>query len=422
MLIWLVNSYETTPSDGPDVHRPARMSLLADVLLDRGHRIVWWSSTFHHAYKRYRFNRPTTVSIDPLYEVKFVHVPPYQGNISPARIHNHRVLARGFKRLAAAEPTPDIVVASFPPVELGYQAVRYGSDRGVPVLLDVRDMWPDILVDSLPVWCRALARLGLSAMFRQARDACKDATAISGHTSAFVDWGLAMGGRLKTDLDRDFPFGYSPKAPSPEELDEARQFWRERHVGADRKIVCFFGNLGSTAQFDPVLAAARSLEGNAKILFVICGIGPQLTRLRALSADRKNIMFAGQVSGRHIWALMQMSVVAIAPIVERYDYEASIPNKAIEYLAGGLPILTSLRRGKLHDLLAERRCGFSYCASAELLAKYIVDLCSSPALRERMSMAARSLFEERFDASVVYRSMATHLEQVAADTRGVDGS
>ena len=35
---------------------------------------------------------------------------------------------------------PNVIVTAFPPIELAYEAVRYATERHIPVLIDVRDL------------------------------------------------------------------------------------------------------------------------------------------------------------------------------------------------------------------------------------------------------------------------------------------
>ena len=47
----------------------------------------------------------------------------------------------------------------------------------------------------------------------------------------------------------------------------------------------------------------------------------------------------------------------IDPLPDRYDYLASINNKAVEYLSAGLPVVSSPRHGVLYELLEREECG-----------------------------------------------------------------
>jgi glycosyltransferase involved in cell wall biosynthesis len=114
---------------------------------------------------------------------------------------------------------------------------------------------------------------------------------------------------------------------------------------------------------------------------------------------------------------MRMSDFGIAPYVARRDFEANLSNKSIEYLSSGLPILTSLSRGILYDLLVEHDCGASYSGHAHELAAVISGLMADPGQRRQMGENAARLFHARFEAHKVYGEMTRHLEAVVAAHR-----
>jgi len=415
MHVWLINSSEAVPTDPGNV-RLRRMGLLADALVERGHDVLWWTSTFLHSLKRHRCPESTRAKVRDRYHVQMLHAPAYRRNISLARIRNHRVLGREFARRCREEPRPDVVLCSFPTLELSAEAVRYGQAHGVPVVLDVRDLWPDVFLDYVPRWARPLARLALRPMFATARRACAGATAITGHAPAFVDWGLATGRRRRTPLDRHFPYGYEPFVPDAKTATLAEQFWQEHHVSSDPEtmVVCFIGQIGHQFDLATVIEASRRLHGRRRVQFVLCGVGMRLEALRRLAADcRHDVLLPGWVDAPQIWWLLRRASLALAPYVARADFEASLPNKAIEYLSGGLPVLTSLGRGTLLDLLTEHDCGLSYGGDAGNLAETIESLADDSGRRRRMADNARRLFDDRFTAQKVYDEMATYLEQIA---------
>src|SRR5438045_1803110 len=132
MRIWLLTIGEPLPTDGC-AERLLRTGLLAEILTNRGHQVVWWSSTFDHARKRQRFDRDTTIDVAANYNLRLLHGPAYARNVSIKRWFNHRTVARKFSRLAAAERRqPDIILCSLPTVELCRATIEYGQARNVP--------------------------------------------------------------------------------------------------------------------------------------------------------------------------------------------------------------------------------------------------------------------------------------------------
>ena len=259
-------------------------------------------------------------------------------------------------------------------------------------------------------------------MVRMARKACAGAFAISGHAPAFVDWGLDYGRRRPTRFDKDFPFGYVTRMPESEAMADAEKFWKERGVGEEAgvPIVCFFGTLGHQFDIDTVIEAARRIEPRRRVQFVLCGSGDRLEDFRRMAADCQNVVFPGWVDAPKIRALMKIASLALAPYRSTPDFEASIPNKAIEYMSGGLPILSSMKRGILHALLIEHDCGKCYEGDPQRLADTICDLGNTSERLDEMADNASRLFEVRFTASKVYGEMAVYLEEIAYYAREND--
>ena len=194
MLIWLVTIGEPLPTDGPG-ERLLRTGILAEQLVRHGHDVVWWTSTFDHVRKRHRCGGDQHICVSDRHHLWLLHANSYSSNVSLVRVANHRRIARSFRRLAPSEPRPDVIVCSWPTVELCVESVQLGRAWGVPVVLDVRDLWPDTIADLAPRQLRPAARLTLQGGYRQARYAASRATAIAGITREYVDWGLAYAGR-----------------------------------------------------------------------------------------------------------------------------------------------------------------------------------------------------------------------------------
>ena len=196
MRIWLVTVGEPLPTDGSN-ERLLRTGILAGFLVRKGHEVLWWTSAFVHVRKTRRAVENTFVSLAGNYRIGMLRSCGYRRNISLARLSDHRGLARKFMELAPREPAPDVILCAMPTIELAREAVRYAKGRGIPIVLDIRDLWPDVILDIAPPWARWPARLFLSSLFRDLREACAGATAIIGITDPIVEWGVRNAGRSK---------------------------------------------------------------------------------------------------------------------------------------------------------------------------------------------------------------------------------
>ncbi|WP_158633563.1 glycosyltransferase family 4 protein [Tautonia sociabilis] len=419
MKIWLIKLGEPLPIDATDP-RLFRTGMLARELVHRGHEVVWWSSTVNHAEKRHRADQDADLLLGDRYRLRLIHAPLYRRNVSLARIASHRVTATRFAELARREAPPDLIVSSLPTAEVSAAAVRFGREFGVPVVLDVRDLWPDLILDLAPGWARGAAAMALRSMIRDTKQACAGADAILGTTPAFVDWALGYAGRGRRPVDRDFPMAYEARRPSDSAIAAARLSWAGRGLDPSRfpegeLIACYFGAMGRQSELHTVVDAARILRDRRRsIRFVLCGTGDRLERLRRRAAGLGNVLLPGWVGAAEIWTLMRASSVGLAPYAKIPNYVMGMPNKPVEYLSAGLPVLTGLD-GVLADLLGRHDCGVSYeFGRPDRLADALEALDDDRSRLAELSVNAWRLYRDRFTADRVFGAMADHLESLGA--------
>jgi glycosyltransferase involved in cell wall biosynthesis len=413
MRIWLITIGEPLPIDHGN-ERLHRAGILAEMLATAGHDVVWWTSTFNHSTKEFRASESATIEVAPNYRIRMLHGGGYRRNVSLARLRDHRRIAREFAATAQREAPPDVIVTSLPALELSEAAATYGRTVGVPVIVDVRDLWPDVFADVFPRALQPFTPIALAPLRRIARAACRDAYAIWGHAPAFVEWGLRHAGRQAREFDLSFPFGYVTTQPGAAEIDVAMATWAGLGVTPDFDGItaCFIGAVGHQTDVVGIVQAARELRTTPGVRFVICGSGDRLASVRADAAGLSNVVFAGWRRRVEIWTLLQLADIGIAPYANRADFRATIPNKVPEYLSGGLPVAVNLSSGVVYDLLGEHECGFSYHEDPRELAAWLVRLRDDRQRLATMSRNARALFEQQFRADTVYQGMIDALQSI----------
>ena len=412
MRIWLITVGEPLPIDGNDT-RLLRTGILADLLNAVGWDVVWWSSSFNHTAKQHRCAKDTTISVGSRFEIKLLHAMGYSSNLSLRRMLNHRGIARKFTVLAEAETEPDVILCSFPTVELSRAATKYGRERGIPVVLDVRDLWPDVFLDMVPPKVRPLAHILLRGMFKDTRRVFRRCTSIVAVSQRYLDWALRYANREQTKEDLVFPLGYKMPSPTAEQLRRAETKFSDLGVEPS-KIVCWFvGIFGRTYDLEIVIDAARHLQerGVDNIQFVLCGDGDYRATWEARSSGLTNVIFTGWVDASEIAYMARISSIGLAAYAA--GAPQGLPNKIFEYLAAGLPVLSSLK-GEARQLLQENECGIEYdpMARATFLAG-LATLTENRDLRIRMGENAKQLFEDSYSSERIYPRLIDYLFGVA---------
>jgi len=417
MRVWLIKVGEPLPIDGTTNERLHRTGILANRLVQRGHKVVWWTSTFDHVRKIHRFNSDSTINESNNFKVKLLHSIGYKKNVSIFRFVNHYLIGCKFYKYAQEELKPTIILSSLPTLKLSLASVKYGNKKGVPVVLDIRDIWPDVFLDYVPSLTKRILSFLLFPIYNILKAACSGATAITGVTPDFIEWGVSHAHRLPTDLDKAFPFGYSKVTPDKENIEKAEKFWKRYGLSKDNNefIVCFFGAMSSLFDLKTVIEAAGKLKlQKRKFRIVLCGSGNYLTLYKNLAKDCENIVFPGWVGAAEIWTLMRMSAVGLAPYFSIKNFTMNLPNKPIEYLSAGLPIVSSLK-GVLENLLSTYNCGVTYKNSdVDNLVSILIDLYDHRDQLEIMSKNAYALYKDKFVAEKVYDDMISYLEYVSS--------
>ena len=141
MLVWLIKHGETLPvqDDVPKM----RTWNLSEALVKSGHEVIWWSSTFSHQKKKILYEANKSIKINENFSLNLIDAGSYKKNLSVKRILHHVKMANKFRNWSNNFKKPDIVVCSYPLIELAEEAVRFSKKNNIPLILDVRDQWPE---------------------------------------------------------------------------------------------------------------------------------------------------------------------------------------------------------------------------------------------------------------------------------------
>lgn len=421
MNIWVVQVGEPLPIDGVN-QRLWRSGLLAKELQNRGHNVLWWASAFRHSDRKFRSDFGPRVTWNGI-QIHLLPSPGYRRNVSLKRLVDHHVLGKALSLEISREPQPAIIHCGYPTLETAETVVRYGAQHRVPTVIDIRDFWPEAFRDVVPTVLHPIADPVIKHYDRRLRSMLRGATAVQGHAPGFRDYGLNKAGRPKTSWDEWYPFAYASDPPNEADIRRAEKRWDSFGLRKDSnwRTICFFGNLNSErAEIDhlaPIRAVRLLAAKGVKVRIVYCGSGGSVERIRQESADISNHVYTpGFVSAPEIWALLRRSDLGLLPYAPANDFSNSLPNKAIEYLSAGVPVITSLTSGYLFDLFSKAGCVVAYRASdAESFAAAILQLSESSLLH--LSQNAERLFKQNFRAEFVYARLADQLEEIATAFR-----
>lgn len=394
---------------------------LANALTDAGHKVTLWSTAFYHQEKRHRSFCGQRIVISPQLEIRLIPSPGYVRNIGLGRLWDHFVLARNIgKELSQETQLPDVAFIGYPPIEPAAIMTHWLSVRGVPTILDVKDQWPHLFVDAFPRFLQPLTRIFFAPYFHLARRAMRDATGLSAMAEDFLSWAIDFAGRQRSDTDIVVPLTTPGRSIPAAELEAARRWWDGRGIVADgRARFLFIGSHSRAFDIQPIYQAAKdfSLRGD-QCEFVICGDGECSYDWRNLMSGLTNVHFPGWIDQAQIESLAERSNAAITPYRNQDGFTKSLPNKVIDALSLGLPILSPLK-GEVANLIDNQGVGLSYGTDSEKsLSECIERLMANPELRLQISANAFDLYKEKFSFKVVYGGLVKHLELLSQKKSG----
>jgi len=403
MIVWILKDAEPLPLKSGQ--RALRSGLLAQALGQRGHQVIWWTSTFSHHHKQFLLECDTRRELMPNVTLLALDAGRYQRNVSFARLLHHRRLGHRFQALAASEPAPDIIVSALPIIDFPFQAAHYASARGIPLIVDVRDPWPDVFADKAPALVRPLVRWLTWNERRRAVCGLKRADSLTAVSQGFLRWALKLAGRGQSPHDRVFYLGHSGFEPAHRQTPLPKGM-----AGAlDGKLVfSFVGSFGYSYELELIARAAQHFHRiRPDLAFVLVGDGHQRAGIAQRFADLKNLILTGWLDTREIAAVLAQSHVGLVPCRSLPD---TVPNKPFEYLAAGLPLLSSLE-GEMAEIIETHELGLSYrTGDLNGFIQAVERICQNQALLGEWSANATKAFREKFSADKIYPDFANHVE------------
>ena len=412
MKIWIVQTGEPLHCD-EDSPRPMRAMNLANIAVRLGHEVTIISSRFYHQKKEHRKIVNDEINISRKLKIILIDSPGYNSNLSLSRLWDHFVLALNLnKKIKKISPKPDIVFIGFPPMEIGYVMSKWLYTKSIPFIVDVKDQWPSFIVSSLPKLIRPFARMILHPYFYISKKTMNTATGITTMADAFLKWAEKFSQRSTNDFNKVVPLTSKVETVSPEEMEIARQWAENVGITGDKLRVMFLGSHYPSLNFDHIFYASENLNKlGFECEFIICGKGQLTDEIKVKSKNNKNIILTGWVDRPKINAIAEKCSLSIAPFRNIDNYTSNLPNKIIDYLSLGLPILSPLE-GELSSLISKYNIGYKYDENdLTTLHEGIMKIFYEKKINQ-MRINSLQTYKSLFDFDTTYEGLVRHLEKI----------
>jgi glycosyltransferase involved in cell wall biosynthesis len=356
--IWFVSQYAGAPGIGMQY----RQFLFCTELQKRGHRASIISSKFSHLYNE--LPKKSEQTIDGIY-YHWIDTPHYRKSISIGRFWNMvvfaiRILFLNDKNLG----TPDLIVVSSPSMLPIVAALKWRRKFRCKVFFEVRDIWPLTLQElgglskyhPLVLFMRYFEKMAYqkSDLILSLLPNAKD---------HYVAGGMAP-----------HKFRYLPNGVETEKQNVQNEIvdWGINFKETDF-IVGYGGSIGKANALHYLIEAAKTLQNQTQIHFVIVGKGDELANLKNQAEGLNNVHFIPPMEkSKFLMALQQFDLCYIGLEKEPLFRFGVSPNKLFDYMMAKKPILFSIDSG--NRPVDEAQCGWSVSsADVTAIAHAIVD-------------------------------------------------
>jgi len=300
----------------------------------------------------------------------------------------------------------DVILCISPPITIGLCGWLMGLVGRTPMVFNAQDIWPDciVIVDQLrnPLLIRVFKCLErfiyqVSARITVLSEGMKQDLQAKG---------------VRENKIRVIPNWTDVQSIHPVSRDN---LFRTTHRLSDHFVVMFAGNLGFNAVLDTVLDAARLLEHDRRILFLIVGEGNAKKALfeRARAMGLSNVRFLPTQSREVLSEMLGAADLSLVTL-HRHLGRLNVPSKIYAIMASGRPVLAAVPEdSEIARLVQDSNCGIRIPPEdPQALAKAIEHLADQPEPLKRYGANGRKYVVEHLDRSDLINEYHDLLQEV----------
>lgn len=326
-----------------DTYRPARTAcanrsvVLVDALRAAGHDVNVLASTDS------MIDAEDGCYSAPQY-ITFFKTYPLVNKTLVNRLRNNFGGAHEAVKTANTMGTFDVVICSTPPLLLTSAAVKIARKKKAKLVLDVRDVWPDVAYEMNSFTPDSLYGRFFEHIARKSYKVADLVVSVSPGKVKKLKNRIANTRVILVSNGIDTSF-----IDCEEDLDLI-----ERLRLKEGPICVYVGNIGLAQGLSTILDIASKRHNTRFLLF---GDGADKAQLeqRVKTESINNVEFCGKIDGRGVYTVLRYAAISYVPLVSSLLRD-SIPTKMYEALACGCPVLLAAE-GDAVSLLSESGLG-----------------------------------------------------------------
>lgn len=324
---------------------------------------------------------------DTVKDYKFIKTLAYKKNISGKRLLSHYLFSK--KAIQSLEKEDiDLLYVIVPPNSLVRQAVKLKRKRGIKLVLDIYDLWPE----SMPLE-KVKKILSIPIKFwRNLRDKyLKQADLVITECNLYQEK-LAD---VLSDVKLTGTIYLTRKLDGEIDLP--------KNLITDTIGLCYLGSINTIINIDLIVKLASEINKKKKVIVHIIGKGESKEKfLQALEKEKVQYVFHGEIyENKAKQEIFDKCLFGFNLMKE--NVSVGLTMKSLDYFKAGLPILNNIK-GDTSNIVEQRKIGYNICDdNIEEQAKKIVTLNEQQLLQLRTN--TKEVFYDTFSEEVYEKEM-----------------
>lgn len=329
MKVWYVSAYDQPGGQSTRTHDYSRE------LVSRGHEVTFFTNGFCHFKHTERLGAEERWRVEMVDGIRVVWLKtrPYNGNGAGRGLNMLDNVRRILQASKVLGDKPDVVLGPSVPTLTGWAAARLAQRYRVPFIFEVRDVWPDALVDIGGLSKRSpiyhVFRYLEKMLYRKAERISSTLPHLSEHVAG-------SGGDPGKIVCIPNGVDLSPYTP-----DVAYDGGEGRQL-----VVMYVGGFGLDHDVPTIIRAAKLLQdaGDTTFRFIVIGGGVRkaASEEEARSYQLRNLEIREPIPKSSIPETQRGADILVAAITDSRSYRFGLNlNKLCAYFASARPVLFS---------------------------------------------------------------------------------
>lgn len=377
--LWYISKYANIKPFGADT----RQSMLCKQFAKSGMDVRLVLSNSSHLYDGLPvFDERYLDQEHDGFDVTWVNTPKYEKATSIKRLLGwlYFELMVIWSLISKKYPKPDVVIASSLSLFSIISGAFIKKFFGAKLVFEVRDIWPQTLLDLKGLSSKHPLVMVLGTMERFAYKYADEIVGTMPGLEAHVKSVVATSCRI-TCIPQGVDLSFYHK-----HQEDISDDYRASYIPSDKFIVTYTGTFGSANSLDRIIDAAKLIEsqGIQDIHFLLVGDGYLKEDLEKYAKGSSNITFAPKVKKSQVQSILVASDLLVAAVQDEpiYKYGLSL-NKFIDYMYASKPIVAMY--SGYPSMINEAKCGqFTPSNDPAAFAQAIVGLYEKPVDELRM--------------------------------------